>query len=73
VLAALMVSEIRFLAKTGRKGLMIVSLIATVILGIFVSLPLAGLIFLTTHIVHGLCRAVWEWWHAKPRRVGRVK
>jgi len=73
VLAALMVSEIRFLAKTGRKGLMIVSLIATVVLGIFVSLPLAGLIFLTTHIAHGLCRAVWEWWHAKPRRVGRVK
>lgn len=73
ILSALMVSEIRFMSKTGRKGLMIASLIATVILGIFVSLPLAGLIFLTTHIVHGVLRALWEWWHAKPRRIGRVK
>lgn len=73
ILSALMVSEIRFMSKTGRKGLMIVSLIATVILGIFVSLPLAGLIFLSTHIAHGLLRALWQWWHAKPRRIGRVK
>ena len=73
VLAALMVSEIRFLSKSGRKGLMIVSLIATVILGIFISLPLAGLIFLTTHITHGLLRALWEWWNKKPRRIGRMR
>jgi CDP-diacylglycerol--serine O-phosphatidyltransferase len=73
VLSALMVSEIHFLSKTGRKGLMIVSLIATVILGILVSLPLAGLIFLSLHIAHGLLRALWEWWHTKPRRFGRVK
>lgn len=64
-LSALMVSKIPFMSKTGRKGLTIVSLIVTVILGIFVSLPLAGLIFLSTHLAHGLFRAVWEWWHAK--------
>ena len=73
ILAALMVSEIHFMSKTGRKGLMIASLIVTVILGLFVSLPLAGLIFLSTHILHGLLRAVWGWWHTKPKRLGRLK
>ena len=60
-LAILMVSNIRFMSKKGYKVLTIISLIATVILGIFVSLPLAGLIFLSTHIVHGLLRAAWKW------------
>jgi CDP-diacylglycerol--serine O-phosphatidyltransferase len=57
LLSAMMVSRIRFMSKTGNQMLMVVSLIATVILGIFVSLPLAGLIFLSTLIAHGLLRA----------------
>jgi CDP-diacylglycerol--serine O-phosphatidyltransferase len=60
LLAVLMVSNIRFMSKKGYKNLTIISLIATVILGIFVSLPLAGLIFLSVHLVHGLLRAAWE-------------
>jgi len=59
LLSALMVSKIRFMSKKGYKKLTIVSLIATVILGIFVSLPLAGLIFLSIHLAHGLLRAAW--------------
>jgi CDP-diacylglycerol--serine O-phosphatidyltransferase len=73
LLAALMVSKIRFISKTGYRKLMIVSLLATLILGIFVSLPLAGLIFLATHIAHGLLRAIWDWASLKQqRRLGRL-
>ena len=73
ILSALMVSEIRFLSKTGRKGLMIASLIITVILGIFISLPLAGLIFLTLHIAHGLLRAVRELWPTMSRGLRKIR
>jgi phosphatidylserine synthase len=73
-LALLMVSDIRFMSKKGYKKLTVVSLIATVILGIFVSLPLAGLIFLGTHILHGLLRALWMWIKAgRMRRALKVK
>jgi CDP-diacylglycerol--serine O-phosphatidyltransferase len=61
-LGALMVSKIRFISKTGNTKLTVLSLAATAILGIFVSLPLAGLVFLSIHTAHGLSRAVWRWW-----------